>query len=223
MNLRYTLVRERSQTQNLTQCKIPFMWHSRKPRTVGTRKQIIGCQEVGRKKGFTAELCGWQKQSTSWLMWWLHDFVHLSKLFTLLLKKDKFYSVWIIPRKPDFKIRRMSSFSIPKDTLVLSKGHWLLTWPDEELLGTVLGQDRLTTPELTNPSPAMKRCSRKSTPHFWDILVKRLDPNLIRSPIRTTSSQEVPRAKEHINCHHRDIITKIQYVGNSTGQTTQLL
>lgn len=194
------------------------MWHFRKHRTIGRESRLLIARKWGQKEWIYCR-CLWMTEGVyimmSVVITWLGTFI--------LLKKDKFYSIWIIPHKTNFKIKRMSLFAIPKDTRDPGKGQWPLNW-DKELVGTILGQVRLTTPELTDPSSMpWKVAVGRADHHFWDILVKRLNPDLIRSPVRTTGLQVIQRAEEHLNWHHRDKTTKIQYVGNSTGQTTQFL
>lgn len=54
---RQHMLSEKSQTQNIRQCKIPFIWHSRKAKTVGTETgHWLPGDRVGRRGGFTAEL-----------------------------------------------------------------------------------------------------------------------------------------------------------------------
>jgi hypothetical protein len=47
MKIKCILLSERSQTQKATNCMIPFMWNSGKDGTIGTEKQVSGCQWLG--------------------------------------------------------------------------------------------------------------------------------------------------------------------------------
>lgn len=72
-----------------TSCMIQVIWNSRKGETkLSNKKQNSGCLglRIGRSwwesltiKG-TREFLGWWKCYISWLLWWLHGYIHLSKL-----------------------------------------------------------------------------------------------------------------------------------------------
>ena len=81
INLRFITQSERSQTQKVTKCVIPFIWNVQKRQIHQDRKQPSGS---GAEGGVTRRDClweqgsllGWWKRSTIRYCWWLHNFVN---------------------------------------------------------------------------------------------------------------------------------------------------
>ena len=103
-NLKFILLSERSQSEMVTYCVIPTIWHSEKGETIETVKrsmvprdwnQGLGEGWISKEKRiFTAV-----KPFYMILYWWMHVIIHLSKPIECTLPKVKHnvcYGLWVI-------------------------------------------------------------------------------------------------------------------------------
>lgn len=88
MSIKDIMLSERSQSQKIANCDVPFMWKS-----CHEGKQISGCQDACSYKEMAwGSLWGggwWWKHSVSWLWWWLHKHIHVLKFILLCTKRRK--------------------------------------------------------------------------------------------------------------------------------------
>lgn len=67
------MLNKRSQTQKVTCCTLPFTWHSRKGKTVGSEKRSVIVRGWSKEKGWLQrgkkEFGGWWNCSISWIWW----------------------------------------------------------------------------------------------------------------------------------------------------------
>lgn len=86
---------ERSQSQKVTYCMIPFSRHSWKDKTIVMEIRSVvtsGFKVMGRshyKETACGNLGGWWNCSLFWLLWWLHESIHALRVIELYIKRGK--------------------------------------------------------------------------------------------------------------------------------------